>query len=190
MEIKKAEGCRNKWSQTYKPNRIKPIIGIVIHHTATFSDMSTVDWFTRSTQNGDNQSSSAHFLIGRDGLVWQFVDEGERAWHAGVSEREICGVKYKSWNEFSLGIELTGDGNIKPYTQAQYTALIALLSAEVNRFNVRKEFVVGHEQIAPGRKTDPGRLFDWERVYHGVYDELTPGGNSPANFVFPHGMFV
>lgn len=187
MEIKQLAGCKNKWTIQLKPRCIKPILGCVIHHTGSFSDTSTIDWFTKATQNGQNPNSSAHFLIGLKGDIWQFVDEGERSWHAGKSALIIGGVNYKEWNMFSLGIELTGDGNAKPFTGKQYEMLIALLSMEVNRFNIKREFVVGHEQIAPGRKTDPGKLFDWERVYHQVYNELSPGYNFPSNIQFMTG---
>jgi N-acetylmuramoyl-L-alanine amidase len=192
MEIKVLPGCKNRWVTTgnqgaVKPQCVKPILAVVIHHTGSFSDQSTIDWFTNATQDGSNKSSSAHFLIGRGGDIWQFVDEGERAWHAGVSEFTVSGVKYKNWNMFSIGIELTGDGNSKPYTRDQYDSLINLLSMEVNRFNIKKEFVVGHEQIAPGRKTDPGKLFEWEYVYKMVYDMPTPACNTPSNIIYSVG---
>jgi N-acetyl-anhydromuramyl-L-alanine amidase AmpD len=174
MDIKYVPGCKNKWiigggGGVVKPQNIKPIIAIVIHHTGTFSEQSTIGWFTESTQDGSNPNSSAHFLIGKDGSIWQFVGEGERAWHAGVSKMTIGGVEYSSWNRFSIGIELTGDGNVKPYTADQYKSLTDLLLLEVVLFNVKREFLVGHSHIAPGRKTDPGKYFDWDRVLGDVY---------------------
>jgi N-acetylmuramoyl-L-alanine amidase len=187
MEIKRMDGCKNKWTIQSKPKYIKSILSAVIHHTATFSEQSTIDWFTKSTQDKSNKSSSAHFLIGKSGEIWQFVGEDERAWHAGVSELIVNGIKYTNWNMFSIGIELVGDGNLRPYTGQQYDSLINLLSMEINRFNIKKEFLVGHEQIAPGRKTDPGKLFDWERLYRGVYDTITIGANSPANVIYSVG---
>jgi N-acetylmuramoyl-L-alanine amidase len=193
MEIKQIPGCKNRWVATgnqgvIKPKAVKPILAAVIHHTGTFSEQSTIGWFTRATQDGSNKSASAHFLIGREGDVWQFVDESQRAWHSGVSSLTVGGVTYSNWNMFSLGIELVGDGNLKAYTRQQYDSLISLLSMEVNRFNIKREFLVGHEQIAPGRKTDPGKLFEWEYVYKMVYDERTPACNSPSNIIYSVGV--
>lgn len=99
---------------------------------------------------------SAHFLIDRTGLVTQFVAANARAWHAGVSSfqgRERC-------NDFSIGIELEGSDFV-PFEDAQYDGLAALTLALRRRYGVRA--VTGHEHIAPGRKTDPGPFFDWQR---------------------------
>jgi N-acetylmuramoyl-L-alanine amidase len=195
MEIKYLPSCKNRWvvsgnEGVIKPQRVKPIIATVIHHTGSFSDTSTIGWFTKSTQNGENKTASAHYLIGLSGDIWQFVKEEERAWHAGVSSLTVDGIEYTNWNMFSLGIEITGDGNLKPYLKAQYDSLITLLSMIVNRFNVKREFLVGHEQIAPGRKTDPGKFFDWEYVYRMVYDEKTPASQSPGCTIYSTGKVL
>lgn len=100
---------------------------------------------------------SAHFFIRRDGTLIQFVPCSLRAWHAGVSswcERERC-------NDFSIGIELEGTEDL-PFTEAQYASLIPLLQSLKQAYPIKG--VVGHSEIAPGRKTDPGVCFDWERV--------------------------
>jgi N-acetyl-anhydromuramoyl-L-alanine amidase len=100
---------------------------------------------------------SAHFFIRRDGTLLQFVPCTERAWHAGVSSwrgRERC-------NDFSIGIELEGADDI-PYASAQYTVVAALLQALKRRYPL--EAAVGHSDVAPGRKTDPGPAFDWDRL--------------------------
>lgn len=100
---------------------------------------------------------SAHFFIRRDGSLIQFVPCGLRAWHAGVSRwqgRERC-------NDFSVGIELEGSDDT-PFTEAQYATLAPLADALKRRYPIRG--VVGHSDIAPGRKTDPGPLFDWRRL--------------------------
>jgi len=99
---------------------------------------------------------SAHFLVRRCGEVLQFVECDKRAWHAGVSSwlgRERC-------NDFSIGIELEGCDEL-PFEDAQYCALAALTKALKTRYPISG--VVGHADIAPGRKTDPGPLFDWLR---------------------------
>jgi len=100
---------------------------------------------------------SAHFLIRRDGLLIQFVSCQRRAWHAGVSSwngRGRC-------NDFSIGVELEGCDE-QPFEDAQYQRLAALLAALRRCYPI--EAVVGHSDIAPGRKTDPGPCFDWSRV--------------------------
>lgn len=99
---------------------------------------------------------SSHFLIRRDGAIVQFVPCGRRAWHAGVSNwqgRERC-------NDFSIGIELEGCDS-RPFDDRQYAALVRLTRRLRRRYPIRH--IVGHTDIAPGRKTDPGPFFDWER---------------------------
>lgn len=101
---------------------------------------------------------SAHFLIRRDGELIQFVSCSRRAWHAGVSRwrgRDAC-------NDFSVGIELEGCDQL-PFEEAQYRALKHLLAELRQRYRI--EAVVGHSDIAPERKTDPGPCFEWRRVH-------------------------
>jgi AmpD protein len=100
---------------------------------------------------------SAHFFIRRDGALIQFVSADARAWHAGAScwrGRERC-------NDFSVGIELEGS-DTRPFEAAQYRRLTELIA--VLRAHYPIEEVVGHSDIAPGRKTDPGSFFEWARV--------------------------
>lgn len=100
---------------------------------------------------------SAHFLIRRDGHLIQFVSCLQRAWHAGQSfwqGRERC-------NDFSVGIELEGSDH-DAFTDAQYARLQELLAALKTTYPIKA--VVGHSDIAPDRKTDPGPCFDWERI--------------------------
>lgn len=103
---------------------------------------------------------SAHVFIRRDGEVIQFVPFNQRAWHAGISSfngRERC-------NDFSIGIELEGADHI-PYTSAQYQALSGVIKGIWQAYPSMKErFVVGHSDIAPGRKTDPGEYFMWSAL--------------------------
>jgi AmpD protein len=111
---------------------------------------------------------SAHLFVRRDGRVLQFVPCDRRAWHAGVSQwrgRERC-------NDFSVGIELEGTDE-RAYTRAQYGALAKLLKALRRRYPI--EDVVGHSDVAPGRKTDPGPAFDWARVRGLPRPALDPG---------------
>ena len=101
-----------------------------------------------------------HLLIQRDGSLVQFVSCTHRAWHAGVSQwrgRRNC-------NDFSVGIELEGTDSL-PYTDAQYARLAPVILALRARYpDIDDYAVAGHSDIAPGRKTDPGPAFDWERL--------------------------
>jgi N-acetyl-anhydromuramoyl-L-alanine amidase len=100
---------------------------------------------------------SAHFLVRRDGSVVQFVPVERRAWHAGASAwrgRERC-------NDFSIGIELEGSEE-QPFEDAQYGAVAALIKSLQKKLPLRD--VAAHSEVAPGRKTDPGALFDWPRL--------------------------
>jgi AmpD protein len=104
---------------------------------------------------------SSHFVIRRDGSLAQYVACGERAWHAGASAwkgREKC-------NDFSIGIELEGADDV-PYAEPQYDTLAALI-ADLTRSYGDLD-IAGHSDIAPGRKTDPGPWFDWERFRAGI----------------------
>ena len=102
---------------------------------------------------------SAHLLVRRDGSALQFVALDRRAWHAGISSfcgRERC-------NDFSIGIELEGSDEV-PYTESQYRRLDALTATVRSLFPaIVPARIVGHADIAPGRKTDPGPQFDWGR---------------------------
>ena len=103
---------------------------------------------------------SAHLLIRRGGELGQFVPCSERAWHAGVSSwngRDQC-------NDFSIGIELEGTDDV-PFTPAQYTRLIGVAQILMRAYPIRH--AVGHSDIAPDRKTDPGPHFDW-RLFRGA----------------------
>jgi len=100
---------------------------------------------------------SSHLLIRRDGELIQYVDLYKRAWHTGVScfgGREAC-------NDFAIGIELEGTDEV-PYAEIQYRVLAQATQAIRARFPaIGRERIVGHSDIAPGRKTDPGAAFDW-----------------------------
>ena len=100
---------------------------------------------------------SSHFLIRRDGSLIQFVSCLNRAWHAGVSNwqgRERC-------NDFSVGIELEGS-DFDAFEPTQYLTLKNLLDSLMSRYAIQS--IVGHSDIAPGRKTDPGPYFDWSKI--------------------------
>lgn len=101
---------------------------------------------------------SSHFLIRRDGALLQFVPCAKRAWHAGQSQwcgRDRC-------NDFSVGIELEGTDDVA-FSDAQYECLSMLARALYARYPIKAS--VGHSDIAPGRKTDPGPHFSWPRYF-------------------------
>lgn len=107
---------------------------------------------------------SAHLYLRRDGTVVQFVPVHRRAWHAGASRFAARGA----CNDFSIGIELEGSDRA-PYADAQYVCLAAAVRALRAAFPaITPERLVGHDEIAPGRKTDPGPYFDWARLRAGV----------------------
>jgi AmpD protein len=103
---------------------------------------------------------SSHVLIRRDGELVQYVPFTRRAWHAGRS----CYRGRAACNDFAVGIELEGHDDV-PYEDVQYVRLAALITVLRDRFpGIRADAVVGHNDIAPGRKTDPGPAFDWPRL--------------------------
>jgi AmpD protein len=105
---------------------------------------------------------SAHILISREGEIVQYVPFHRRAWHAGESSfqgSECC-------NDFSIGIELEGCDD-KDFEEMQYQQLANLTREIMKRYpGITTERITGHSDIAPGRKTDPGPLFDWDHFYH------------------------
>jgi N-acetyl-anhydromuramoyl-L-alanine amidase len=146
---------------------------LVIHNISLppgeFGGRAIIELFTNCLDPGAHpyycgiahQRVSAHFLIRRDGELIQFVRCEKRAWHAGESSwrgRGRC-------NDFSLGIELEGSDDV-PFTDVQYGALAELTLAIKASYPI--EHVVGHCDIAPDRKTDPGPCFDWVRYRQSI----------------------
>lgn len=119
---------------------------------------------------------SAHYLIGRDGRLWQLVDEGERAWHAGAG----------SWggqgdvNSRSIGIELDNSGNC-PFSALLMDRLDLLLSDIRARWAIPPERVIGHQDMAPLRKLDPGPRFDWRRLARTGHSVWSDAGAAPVD---------
>ncbi len=102
---------------------------------------------------------SSHLLIERDGVITQFVNFNERAWHAGKSSylgRTEC-------NDYSIGIELEGSDFV-PFTEAQYQVLAQVIAAVYRAYPKTHRHLTGHSDIAPSRKTDPGDYFEWARL--------------------------
>ena len=143
-----------------------PIDLLVIHHISLppgrFSGDAVRDLFLNQLEVQTDPfyaqllglKVSAHFFIRRSGQLLQFVACDQRAWHAGKSSFE----GRKKCNDFSIGIELEGDGEHQ-FTKRQYARLALLTKRLLARYPLKN--IVGHSDIAPGRKTDPGPYFDW-----------------------------
>ena len=107
---------------------------------------------------------SAHCLIERTGRATQYVNFADRAWHAGLS----CFDGRDKCNDFAIGIELEGS-NEQPFTDAQYLVLQALTQEIMRTYpHITKERIVGHCDVSPGRKIDPGQYFDWQRYLQNI----------------------
>jgi N-acetyl-anhydromuramoyl-L-alanine amidase len=119
---------------------------------------------------------SAHALIRRDGQIVQYVPFRARAWHAGESEyrgRSGC-------NDFSIGVELEGTDET-PYTDAQYETLTRLMAVLLASYpSLSPQAVVGHSDIAPERKSDPGPAFEWQRL-RALLDQRLTAGARPSS---------
>lgn len=134
-------------------NGLKPEL-VVLHYTAMQSCEGARDWLCNPASE-----VSAHYLIDRDGTVIQMIDEPMRAWHAGAGGWRGKG----DVNSRSIGIELANTG-AEPYPEPQMRSLEGLLPAILMRWNIPAAGVIGHSDMAPGRKIDPGPRFDWQRL--------------------------
>lgn len=128
---------------------------IVIHYTASMNIDGTVEWFLNPASD-----VSSHYIIGRDGVLIQMVLDQEKAWHAGKSSW----LGKKDVNRFSIGIELVGT-RTSGFTSEQYKILNELVTFLCQKYSISASNVVGHQDVSPGRKIDPGPLFDWNRLY-------------------------
>lgn len=116
---------------------------------------------------------SCHWLIDRDGTTWSLVPETERAWHAGAGAWGGC----TDVNSASIGVELVNTG-AEPFPAPQMMALEALLTGILSRWAIPPHGVIAHSDMAPARKTDPGRRFDWRRLALGGLAVWDPGGGA------------
>lgn len=147
---------------------------IVLHYTAMANCEAAADRLCDPAFE-----VSAHYLIGADGAVIQMVDEALRAWHAGAGQWAGAG----DVNSRSIGIELDNDGR-GPFPAAQMRALHRLLPGIMRRWAIGPDGIIGHSDIAPDRKSDPGPLFDWQglaRLGLSVWPEATPAPALPVD---------
>jgi N-acetylmuramoyl-L-alanine amidase len=133
----------------------RPVL-IVLHFTDEHSAQEALD--TLRTRNSGGPVS-AHYLIGSDGHVYQLVADQLRAWQAGPGRWGTI----TDLNSASIGIELDNDGHT-PFAQPQIDSLLRLLADLTTRLHIPPTQVIGHEDLAPGRKDDPGPLFPWQRL--------------------------
>ena len=142
-------------------DRQLPITMAVIHYTEMKPMETALDRLT-----DPHASVSAHYLISEEGVVTQLVPEAKRAWHAGKSYWRGT----KDVNSASVGIELDHpghreeNGGYRPFDKRQIDALIPLLARIVEDYDIPRANVVGHSDVAPMRKVDPGELFPWDRL--------------------------
>ncbi len=161
--------------------RALPVTMLVLHYTGMQDAASAIARLTDA-----EAKVSSHYLVAEDGQVLRLVPEERRAWHAGQSRwRGITDV-----NSASIGIEIVNPGHelgYRPFPKPQMDALIPLIADITTRHAIEPTNVVGHSDVAPRRKQDPGELFDWEllgklglalrRPRHGLADpHWTPGG--------------
>ncbi|MEE4289032.1 MAG: N-acetylmuramoyl-L-alanine amidase [Erythrobacter sp.] len=145
----------------HSPNfndRQLPVTMLVLHYT----EMKPVEAALGKLSNPDS-GVSAHYLISEEGVVTQLVSEAKRAWHAGKSYWR--GIK--DVNSASIGIELDHPGHsggYREFSEAQFAALVPLVARIVKDHDIPRANVVGHSDVAPLRKIDPGELFPWDRL--------------------------
>lgn len=143
------------WLPSANFNARKPML-IVLHYTEQHSVQESLDTLRDSNSDG---RVSAHYLVGADGRIYQLVDENARAWHAGSGRwGEITDV-----NSASIGIEIDNDGH-SPFAEPQISSLLVLLADLTTRLKIPRDQIIGHEDLAPTRKVDPGPLFPWQRL--------------------------
>ncbi|AHX14185.1 N-acetylmuramoyl-L-alanine amidase [Dyella jiangningensis] len=142
-----------QWVPSPNFDQRRPVL-IVVHFTDEQSAEQALH--TLRTANSGGPVSS-HYLVGNDGRIYQLVADSQRAWHAGAGHwGTITDV-----NSASIGIELDNDGH-SPFTKAQIDSLLRLLADLTDRLRIPRTQIIGHEDLAPGRKDDPGPRFPWQ----------------------------
>ena len=170
-ELIRCESPSPNWNE-----RQLPISMVVLHYTGMQSAAEALERLC-----SEEAQVSAHYLIEEDGTVHRLVREDRRAWHAGKSFwRGVTDV-----NSASIGIELVNPGHefgYRPFPDAQMEALLPLLADMVQRHDIPRANVVGHSDVAPARKEDPGELFDWELLAAHRLALRTPRVSAPSPY--------
>lgn len=162
-------------SPNFSPRPEPRIDMLVMHYTVSSTLERTVDWF----RNRDSRVS-AHYVIGKDGKIVQMVRDRDKAWHAGISHWQ----GEPNCNNFSIGIEVVNEGEKSgiPYTPEQYRSLIFLGRRLMARYRIPLRRVLGHSDISPYRKTDPGKHFDWQLLAANGIGFLPEPAVTPGNW--------
>ena len=162
------------WVGAANLNMRKPNL-VIIHHTAQKSTDQTLKTFTTP-----KSQVSAHYVIGRDGVVYHMLSDYLRAWHAGAGKWGST----SDINSSSIGIELDNNG-FEPFSDAQVNSLLQVLALLKKTYNIPAANFIGHADIAPGRKVDPNPTFPWKKLatngYGLWYDEIL-ADSIPENF--------
>lgn len=156
-------------------------VGIIVHHTGIPKNAPTtkegwhryykaiVNWLSVK----DDSYVSAHYVISREGMITQLVNPKTHiAYHAGASSfwHPIERKWVSHCNNYFIGIELIGDGNLIPYTDIQYQALAGLCREMMDTYpTINPNLIVGHDMVSPERKVDPGVRFDWKKLFEEIY---------------------
>ncbi|MEP5672992.1 N-acetylmuramoyl-L-alanine amidase [Ascidiaceihabitans sp.] len=151
-------------------NGLRPSL-VVVHYTAMASAEAAIERLCDPAAE-----VSAHYVIGRRGEITQLVDEEMRAWHAGAGEWH----GQDDVNSRSIGIELDNGGTY-PFAEPQMASLEWLLPRILDRWGIGPEGVIGHSDMAPGRKFDPGAHFDWARLARQGLAATLPAGKTAAD---------
>ncbi|MBO9411184.1 N-acetylmuramoyl-L-alanine amidase [Ruegeria sp. R8_2] len=144
---------------------------VVLHYTAMNSAQAALERLC-----DPEYEVSAHYLIGCGGTLWQMVREEDRAWHAGAGEWH----GQTDINSRSIGIELDNRGD-HPFSEPQLATLETLMPAILSRWNIPPSGIIGHSDMAPGRKIDPGPRFPWSRLEHQALAAQSGAGDCPQN---------
>ena len=160
-----------------------PLDMLVLHYTGMATGDAAIERLT------DKEAGvSAHYVVRETGETLQLVDEDKRAWHAGVSSWQGD----EDLNSRSIGIEIVNgghdwrapDGSLPDYPDAQIEAVISLSKAIIDRWNIPADRIVGHSDIAPARKADPGEHFPWKRLAKagiGLWPSVGGAKDQPAD---------
>ena len=140
---------------------------IILHYTGMPTAQEALDRLCDASMDARQHGRvSAHYMIEEDGKILALVDERDRAWHAGVSYWR----GRDNLNDCSIGVELVNPGHefgYRPFPRVQLDALLELCQSIMKRHPIRSEFVLGHSDIAPMRKRDPGEKFNWRFLARG-----------------------